>query len=134
EHDDRTNPFGIGGGKVQRIMGTERETNYGQTAIRFFGATPEKCYRVSDFGLGLEMIGVECFGQRLRIRNGVDDLAVIKIGREYDETRYGQLRAESPHVPIQAPPGMQNQYTGTCAGKRGGKKTRRMLMHHLYLS
>src|SRR5699024_299621 len=62
EHDDRTNPFGIGGGKVQRIMGTERETNYGQTAIRFFGATPEKCYRVSDFGLGLEMIGVECFG------------------------------------------------------------------------
>src|SRR5687767_981784 len=101
--------FGMGSVEVQRIIGTQREANYCKAVVGLSNKFVEVPGCLSDFGLGPNVVRVDCIAQDLRIGNGVCDLAMVEIGGKCHETGFRKLCAESLDGVVQAPPGMQDQ-------------------------
>ncbi len=127
EKNDRADVFRIGGGKIERIVGAERETDDGQPAIRPRRALRDKRRGLRNVGLGVHMAGIERFAQRLGVGNGGGDFAVIEIRREGDEPGLRQARAKRLDGVVQSPPGVQHQHGGSRAARRRREKARRLL-------
>jgi len=93
----------------------------------------EKHSCLRDFGLGLEVVGVERLAKGFRIGNVVGDLAMIEVWSEGDETGLGQPRAECLRGVVQPPPCVEDQHSVAVASGGNGEVAGGLGMRHLHI-
>jgi hypothetical protein len=80
--------------------------------------------RLCDFGFDLQVIGIDCAAQNFGFGNRFCHFAVVEVRGKGDETGLGQPGADSFDRLVESPPGVDDEYTGACAGGRGGRESR----------